>query len=580
MTSDYEEPSRQVRINGGDIERKTATSNRQVIRSEVQGNMLKEKENQSFSGNDPLNFAARPAGRDRASRAITTGSNMKAVLNMFQYDYYEGLLSTDSGSDECRAGGKVEKEVIRKGCMILRNAGLRQGYSAKTGRSYSRGLNWHQGVETAAVAFLQSGSTTGKTPQLTVKGGNGFAAWFVPMLQKADPNFRAIRVDTCLDLIGEHDADFDSLLEVSSRFAAGSGLGAPDVMGTPEAGRTFYLRGKGGVVLRVYEKGLEQRGKGNVDAPKNWLRAEFQFTGIEAAKKLSIARLSPGELVCHKDFPRQWLERIAPEIGLVERGERAARFVAEYSPKVKTLDDTMQHGARQYGKTFALAGALDIIKNDFSGDRNAAAEAGALEVDRIAERAAELFHDKIMERGAVDTILVETRLDLVEPPEEWACATATRLQEQVVCDLGREVRARRQHDDALRPVTSELVNRAELELSISHAAAALDAVCAAAAGDETLLAKPARNRGRIMSDKHAVVRWDYYAQQRGERLLRALSDLGVPSSEFVKTLDICPAWLPGGLSVGDAVADHKLEPLLHTCLPNLAERLAPRATNS
>lgn len=146
------------------------------------------------------------------------------------------------------------------------------------------------------------------------------AARFVPDLQRADPNFRAIRVDTCLDLIGEYDADFGTLLHSSERFAAGCGLDAPHIMGTPEAGRTFYLYGKGGGTLRVYEKGLEQRGKGNESAPLDWLRVEFQYAGIDAAKKLSIARLTPAELVRHKDFSRKWLEMAGAELGLVERG--------------------------------------------------------------------------------------------------------------------------------------------------------------------------------------------------------------------------------------------------------------------
>lgn len=127
MTSNDEKLNHPVSVKGMDIKGDIASSDRQVIRSEHQGNILKEIENQSFSGNHLPNFASQPAGPHRATRAITTGSNMKVVLDMFKYDYYEGLLSTESGSDECRAGGKVEKEVIQKGCLILRNAGLRQG---------------------------------------------------------------------------------------------------------------------------------------------------------------------------------------------------------------------------------------------------------------------------------------------------------------------------------------------------------------------------------------------------------------------------------------------------------------------
>lgn len=564
--------------NGVDFEGECTSSDRQVIRSELQGNILEINDNQTVSATRPPNFVAEPKVSQRASRAIETGRGLHSVLGLFKFDYFEGLLSTESGSDECRAGGRVEKDVIQRGCSILLEGGLRQGFSCKAGRGYGRAINWHQGEETAVVAFLQVGSIAGKTPQLTVKGGHGFAAGFVPILQKADPNFRIIRVDTCLDLIGDYDADFDSLLAMSSRFATGHRLAAPEVLGTPEDGRTFYLQGKGGVRLRVYEKGLEQRGKGNADAPENWLRIEFEYTKIEGPKKLSVARLPPSELVRHKDFSRQWLERAAQELGLAERGERAARFVAEYQPKVKTLDDTMRHGARQYGRTYTTAAIREIIKADFGGDRAAAVEAGALGVEQIMGRVGAMFGAKVVERGTVDAVLEETRHDVMETPDEWAEATATRLQTEVVRDLERDLRARTQLDAAARPVTQELVNRAELQASVGQAEATLDAVRAAERGDETPLPAPARVQGRMVSEKPVVARWDYHAQQRGEKLFRALTALGVSSSLLVEGLEFRPAWLPGGLSVGEAVMDHRLEPLLHTYLPNLVQRLTARVS--
>lgn len=79
----------------------------------------------------------------------------------------------------------------------------------------------------------------------------------------------------------------------------------------------------------------------------------------------------------------------------------------------------------------------------------------------------------------------------------------------------------------------------------------------------------------MISDKPAVAQWDYHAQLRGEKLFRALSDLGVQPGALIDALDLRPAWLPDGLSVGEAVADHKLEPLLHTCLRNIVQRVVP-----
>ncbi|WP_347269000.1 hypothetical protein, partial [Paracoccus sp. (in: a-proteobacteria)] len=461
-----------------------ASSDRQVIRSELCGSALKMHDNQAISPDLALE-ASKLQGKllkdngktSRKSRSVQTGGRLAEVLEQFKFDYFEGLLSAPDGTSECRAGGKIERGVIQRACLLLRDAGLRQGFSAKTGRDYGRGLNFHQGDESAAVCFLQSGSTMGATPRLTVKGGHGFCARFVPQLQRADLNFQAIRVDVCLDLLDAGPDAFDKLHDMSVTFARGAKISAPDVVGSEEKGRTFYLKGKGGVLLRVYEKGLEQRGKGNLDAPASWLRIEFQYTGIESGKKVSTARMTPAEVVRHKDFSRKWLERAATLLKLAAAGERAARFVAEYAPKVKTLDDALEHGARQYGRSYSLAAVRDIIDSDFDGDRRAAAAAGALSDEAVVDRAGEIFAGKIGD--AAKRVLATTRAGVDESDEAWAEAVAAQQQADYERDLEREVRARKHLRGHVDPVAQNTVNRVELEASQVEAEDALAAVRAA-----------------------------------------------------------------------------------------------------
>ena len=496
---------------------------------------------------------------------------MAAALDGFKFDYFEGLLSAPDGSDACRTGGKTEKRIMQNVHLLLEAAGLRQGFSSKTGRDYSRGVNWHQGAETQAVVFVHHGSTQGATPRLTVKGGHGFCARFAPMLQAADPNFRAIRVDVCLDLLDAGPEAFDKLLDMSTKFAAGTRIAPPDIWGGVEKGRTFYLTGRGGVKLRVYQKGLEQRGKGSLDAPAGWLRIEFQFDQIEGQKKLSVARATPGELVRHKDFSRKWFERAAALLDLAGAHERAARFVAEFKPKVKTLGDAMNHGVRQYGRTFIVAAEWSIINDDFGGDRLAAVRAGALEPDAVAARAGELFAARL----DVRRVQAVTRLGVDEDDEARAEAAAERLQAEHEADLEREVRARARLREHVEPVTRAAVNRVELQASEAEARMNLEAVRAARAGDDT---PPPRRSGRFVSTRPAVIKWDLSDQARGERLLAALESAGVHRSNLHAALALRPAgWIRDGLSVGEAVMDPAMNDHLHRLVPFLAARMRGEA---
>lgn len=208
----------------------------------------------------------------------------------------------------------------------------------------------------------------------------------------------------------------------------------------------------------------------------------------------------------------------------------------------------------------------DIVQDDFSGDRRAAVLAGALTQDAVVARAGEISAERIGD--AAQKVLAATRAGVDESDKEWAGAVAAQQQADHDRDLEREVRARTQLRGHVDPVAQGVVNRIELEASQIEAEDALAAVRAAAAGDETHV--NARAGGQFTAIRPAMTRWDAAARERGGRLLTALVQEGVPPAELLGAMNVRPGWLPGGMSVGEAVMDAKLDDHLQKSVRMLA----------
>ena len=103
---------------------------------------------------------------------------------------------------------------------------------------------------------------------------------------------RATRLDSAIDVFG---GDFDQLAGLVEMAAKKPKNGAPvrsfERWDSP-TGRTLYVGSRAAAVrVRVYEKGLEQRSKGNGDAPLDWVRLELQWrpSGVTRTAALDYA---------------------------------------------------------------------------------------------------------------------------------------------------------------------------------------------------------------------------------------------------------------------------------------------------
>lgn len=107
---------------------------------------------------------------------------------------------------------------------------------------------------------------------------------------------RATRLDSAFDIFG---GDFDRIADAVKVAAQTPHGGAPvrsfERWDSPH-GATLYVGSRAASVrVRVYQKGLEQRGKGNVAAPLDWVRVELQWRPQKTMRAAALL-LSPLEV--------------------------------------------------------------------------------------------------------------------------------------------------------------------------------------------------------------------------------------------------------------------------------------------
>ncbi|MEE0972161.1 MAG: replication initiation factor domain-containing protein [Bifidobacterium ruminantium] len=111
----------------------------------------------------------------------------------------------------------------------------------------------------------------------------------VRMLAAHGAAARATRLDSAIDVFG---GDFDQLAGLVEMAAKKPKNGAPvrsfERWDSP-TGRTLYVGSRAAAVrVRVYEKGAEQRSKGNTDAPLDWVRLELQWRPSGAQRTVAL----------------------------------------------------------------------------------------------------------------------------------------------------------------------------------------------------------------------------------------------------------------------------------------------------
>lgn len=171
---------------------------------------------------------------------------------------------------------------------------------------------------------------------------------------------RATRLDSAIDVFG---GDFDQLAGLVESAAKMPKNGAPvrsfEHWDSP-TGRTLYVGSRAGAVrVRVYEKGLEQRSKGNDGAPLDWVRLELQWRP-QGARRTAALDFTPAEIwgasAWTADVARQLLHDDVQHVAAVPE---MTSFEQSYEWLCKAAAGVFQRAVERYG--------LDDVLRDLMG---------------------------------------------------------------------------------------------------------------------------------------------------------------------------------------------------------------------
>lgn len=171
---------------------------------------------------------------------------------------------------------------------------------------------------------------------------------------------RATRLDSAIDVFG---GDFDQLAGLVESAAQKPKNGAPvrsfERWDSP-TGRTLYVGSRAASVrVRVYEKGREQRAKGNADAPLDWVRLELQWRPA-GVKRTAALDFTPAEIwgaaAWTADVARQLLH---DDVQHVAVEPEMTSFEQSYAWLCKSAAGVFQRAVERYG--------LDVVLGDLMG---------------------------------------------------------------------------------------------------------------------------------------------------------------------------------------------------------------------
>lgn len=169
-------------------------------------------------------------------------------------------------------------------------------------------------------------------------------------LRREYPNHGVSRADVALDFLIPEGRGFDilhALIEplarkarVKCEFQGDLAENDPDYDPNHRDGRTHYYGSKSSEArLVLYEKGLEQRGKGNKDADPNWVRIEVRLRPSKARKRQAAA-LEPFDIIGFS----KW---ISGAVGATL--DQAPSPIPNPDKKEKPVEHSLEQMARQYG---------------------------------------------------------------------------------------------------------------------------------------------------------------------------------------------------------------------------------------
>lgn len=159
-------------------------------------------------------------------------------------------------------------------------------------------------------------------------------------IRETYPGHRVSRVDVAEDFVEAGGFDrVSGLIDPIARRARAevTFIGDPDP--ASRKGRTLYFgSAKSDVRLVLYEKGLHQRGRGEIGAPEDWCRLELRVRPRKARKAL-CASLSE----CQLWGMARWSQTVADQVlGSV------TEYVPDASLRRAKADQSLAHMLRQY----------------------------------------------------------------------------------------------------------------------------------------------------------------------------------------------------------------------------------------
>lgn len=206
------------------------------------------------------------------------------------------------------------------------------------------------------ILTCEFGSNSGWN--LVYSGGSQPCARVRDVIRQAFESARATRVDSAVDFRGNFN---EIAAKVNKAAFANYGVRPLKGIGFIDEGqgRTYYFGSKKSAALvRVYEKGLEQRSKGLSNAPVDWVRVELQWRPSKHSKELAMK--------VHPDAfwgATKWTQGVARAIGIsADRIAVPAEISSEeakYAWMVKASHKSFVTACKRYGTDAVLRDLLD-----------------------------------------------------------------------------------------------------------------------------------------------------------------------------------------------------------------------------
>ena len=357
----------------------------------------------------------------------STCADLSELLGEFFFDWFQVTLANAQGEASCIVGGREEEAAVDAAMRFAVANGLHPGRIGGGHNGYRAALPFTNGPESSEGVFrINSGSSGSLMPNLMLTGGHGACAHLAPLLQAAFPDARLSRADAALDW--SQEGLFDDLLAMARRIARGNRkMGGVRTIES-ETGRTFYLGSRTSTVsLRVYEKDRERAAKGVIDEADidpDLIRIEFTFRP-QSKSKAGMMGLSPGQMVRTSVWARGFVAQAAKIMNVTGRVERLHKQEVAREVREKTLQGTVEHGVKQYARSFTRLAAARIVEREHGGRYDTA----MVEPHQIEAEAVSIFTALLSETGMSVAAMIEERLDEVMDPDQWRASYVHELMD-------------------------------------------------------------------------------------------------------------------------------------------------------